>query len=51
MWYTVLSFGGTGYRIQRFQWLGICLIVFVLMVTSPPPNVGSSIGQHWGPYL
>jgi len=31
-----LSFGGTGYRIQRFQWLGMCLIVFVLMGTFPP---------------
>jgi len=32
----VLSFGGTGYRIQRFQWLGICIIIFVLM---PPINL------------
>jgi hypothetical protein len=28
-------FGGTEYRIHRFQWLGICIIVFVL---KPPIN-------------
>ena len=45
MWCTVLSFGGTGYRIQRFQWLGICIIVFALM---PPINPApSSVPQGY----
>jgi len=35
LWCTVLSFGGTRYGIQRFHWLGIFVIVFVLM---PPIN-------------
>ena len=39
----VLSFGGSGYRIQRFQWLGICIIVFVLMPPINPPSV-----HTWG---
>ena len=30
------EFGGTGYRIEGFQWLGMCHIVFDLMDTSPP---------------
>jgi len=30
-----IEFVGTGYRIQRFRWQGICIIVFVLM---PPTN-------------
>jgi len=39
LWCTVLSFVGTGYRIQRFQWQGICIIVFVLMPsTNPTPH-------------
>jgi len=38
LWCTVLSFVGTGYRIQRFQWQGIqvCIIVFVLMPPTDP---------------
>ena len=40
MWCTVLSFVGTGYRIQRFQWLETCIIVFVLMPpTGPTPRL------------
>jgi hypothetical protein len=35
LWRTVLSFVGTGYRIQRIQWQGMCILVFVLM---PPTN-------------
>jgi len=31
---------GTGYRIQRFQWQGICIIVFVLLPpTNPTPRL------------
>jgi hypothetical protein len=36
----ILSLVGTGYRIQRFQWQGICIIVFVLM---PPTNPTSRL--------
>jgi len=35
-----LIFVGTGYRIQRFQWQGICVIVFVLIPpTNPTPRL------------